>query len=156
MLITWLLMTKAGRRVPMTSKRRLKGVLALKKLLQKRAKHLLMSAVSIFNVRMIPFHLNCPMIPWKSFLPSLLLNTVPQLSCFFVLWLECESWLREWKNTADDPQCRKFLLQKNSGLCQPQPLFQPGHLRSLKRSLCGIVVFRVFCSGLAQRFKIGA
>lgn len=41
MLITWLLMTKAGRRVPMTFKRRLKGVLVPKKLLQKRTKHFL-------------------------------------------------------------------------------------------------------------------
>lgn len=39
-LITWLLMTKAGRRVPMTFKRRLKeGVCVLKKLLQKRTKY---------------------------------------------------------------------------------------------------------------------
>lgn len=61
-------MTKAGRRVPMTSERRLKGVLALKKLLPKRAKHLLMSAVSIFNMRMITLSLELPHDPLRIFL----------------------------------------------------------------------------------------
>lgn len=92
---------------------------------------------------MVSFHLPCPMIPYKFFLLSLWLNPTPHFSAFSSSgWSTKPCWESEraLQMVLHDIN---FCWGKNSGLCQPQPqsLCQPGHLRSLKRNVCGIVVF---------------
>lgn len=151
MQTAWLFMTKAKRKVPMAFKRRLKGVLELKKLLQKRAKHFFNSCCSQCFTAGGMYSPELPCDPESLFCCLCGWTLCPRFYAF-----SCSGPAGAENGCHSGPQCHRLPLREHTGCvsCSHCPSSNPD-ISEASKEMCVGLMYSFLLLGLAQRLKLG-